>query len=359
MNYRLTNILAEESATTAATKTLDIDIQDPISQISVFFRGQNNGNTPLAHPAKMVSKIEIVDGSEVLMSMSGMQAQALDFFHGSQPLLQKLMYTDDDWTRLIFNLNFGRSLYDPQLAFDPKKFNMPQLKITHNKALGGCTCDVANMEVWAHCYDEKVISPVGFLMAKEHYSYALGNNTYETIDLPRDYPYRMMLVRSLKATCAIWELFDEVKLSSDQDKRVIINGDTRQLIKMLNERFGFYTETIQGVVGQADVGFYFTPTSNCNINTTSRMGGPDYYRTWQTFGGYASIISSAATGNFQSIAHGNAPHGALCIPFGDLQDPADWFDVERVGSLKLRLHAVSGLTTADTCDIVIQQLRRY
>ena len=359
MNYRLACILAEELATTAATKTLDIDIQDPISQISVFFRGQNSSDTPLAHPAKMVSKIELVDGSEVLMSMSGMQAQALDFYHNSKPVGNKPMYTDDDWTKQVFNLYFGRSLFDTQLAFDPKKFNMPQLKITHNKALGGSTCDVGYMEVWAHCFDEKVISPVGYLMAKEHYSYALGNNTYETVDMPRDYPYRMLLVRSLKATAAIWELYDKIKLSSDQDKRVIIDGDTEQLLKLLDAKFGPYTETIQGRVGGGAVGHYLTPTSNCNATIIGYGGTRDYFAGYQPWGGYIETYGSAALARFQCIMHGYAPHGALCIPFGDLQDPADWFDVERVGSLKLRVHAVSGLTTADTCDIVIQQLRRY
>jgi hypothetical protein len=359
MNYRLTQILAEESASTAGTKTLDIDIADPISEISIFYRGQNNGNTPLAHPAKMVTKIEVVNGSDTLMSLSGMQTQALDFFHKSQPPMQKLMYTDDDWTRLVFNLNFGRYLYDPRFAFVPRNYLNPQLKITHNMALGGCTCNDAKMEVWAHCFDEKKVSPEGFLAAKEYYSYALGNNTYETIDLPRDYPYRMILVRALRPTLAIWELFDEVKLSSDQDKHVIIDGATRQLIKILDDKFGFYTETIQGLVGVTDVAFYFTPTSNCNIVANSRMEPIGYFRTWQTFGGYSLINSNVSVGNFQALAHGNAPHGALCIPFGDLQDPSDWFDVAKVeAALKLKIHAVSGLTTTDTCDVVIQQLRK-
>lgn len=359
MNYRIAQILAEEAADTAATKTLDIDLADPISRISIFFRGQNSSDTPLAHPAKMISKIELLDGSDVLMSLSGMQAQALDFYNGARPIQNKLMYTDDDWSRMIFNLNFGRHLYDPLLAFDPQKFKNPQLKITHNKALGGCTCDHGYLEVWADTFDEKDVSPLGFLMAKEHYSFGLVASAYEYVDLPKDYPYRMILVGSLKTRLAVWELFDKIKLSSDNDKKVIIDGDTRQLMKMLTQRFGPYTETIQGVVSAAYATFYITPTSKCNVVTAGRMGAASYYATWQTFGGTMEIIANAASQNFQSLAHGYAPHGEMAIPLGDLQDPDDWFDVLAVGSLKLRLRGESSVASAPTCDVVIQQLRDY
>lgn len=79
MNYRLANILAEEAATTAATKTLDINLADPISRIVVQMKGLNSSGVPTAHPAKMISKIELVDGSDVLFSLSGVEAQALNF----------------------------------------------------------------------------------------------------------------------------------------------------------------------------------------------------------------------------------------------------------------------------------------
>lgn len=359
MNYRLANILADEAANSAATKTIDIEVAQPISSINIFFRGQNTAVVPTAHPAKMVEKIELVDGSDVLMSMSGMEAQALDFFHNSQPRMNKHLYNNDDWTRSVFNLNFGRYEYDPRFAFDRKRFLNPQLRIKHNCALGGQACDHGQLTVWAHCFDQKPVSPEGFLTAKEYYSYALGNNTYQYIDLPVDYPYRLMMIRSLRKWCAIWELFDEVKLSSDQDKHVIIDGATRQLIKLLDEKFGPYTETIQGKVGMGTTPFYLTPTSNSNCVVNALGGFRDYFQAYQPWGGYVEILAGAADTLFQAFMQGWAPHGALAIPFGDLRDPDDWFDVSAVGSLILRIHAIKDLATADTCDVVIQQLRRY
>jgi hypothetical protein len=265
------------------------------------------------------------------------------------------MYTDDDWSRMIFNLNFGRGLYDPSLALDPRKFKNPQLKITHNKALGGCTANAGYLEVWADMFDEKVVSPKGFLMAKELYSFSLTASSYEYIDLPRDHPFRMILISSLQTRLAVWELFDKIKLASDNYKKVIFDGDTRQLIKMLDQQFGPYTETIQGLATTA----YITPTSKCNVVTAGRMGAASYFTTWQTFGGTMEIIANAADQNFQSLAHGYAPHGTVAIPLGNLQDPEDWFGVAGLESLKLRLRGEASVSGSPTCDVVIQQLRPY
>lgn len=357
MNYRSTVLLAEEAADTATTKTIDINNVEPISRISVLFRGQNSSDTPLAHPAKMVTTIKLINGADVLMSLSGYQARALDFYTNRQPVPEKMMYVDDDWTRLTFNLNFGRYLYDPRYAFVPTKYKNPQLQITHNKALGGSTCDHGYLQVYADCFDEKAVSPEGFLMAKEHYSYSLGNNTYETIDMPVDRPYRLIMPRALEATYAIWEQFDEIKFSSDQDKHVIIDGTTRELLKLFDAQFGPYTETLQGRVGTGTTGHYLTPSSECNVMVVSYGGNRDYYQSYQPFGGYVEVAASAALTRFQGLAHGFAPHGAICIPMGDLNDPNDWFDVSQVKSLKLRLHATSGYTGAATADVVIQQVR--
>ena len=68
MNNRISTILASEAATVAATKVIDLNENAPLSKIVIRFKGTNNGSTPTHHPAKMVSKIEVVDGSDVLYS---------------------------------------------------------------------------------------------------------------------------------------------------------------------------------------------------------------------------------------------------------------------------------------------------
>ena len=61
MNHRIASILAPEAATTAATKTLDINLADPVSRLVIQMKGLNNGTVLTAHPAKMISKIDHFD----------------------------------------------------------------------------------------------------------------------------------------------------------------------------------------------------------------------------------------------------------------------------------------------------------
>ena len=80
MKYRDTILLSHESIATAGTRTLDITVKDIISGIDVQVKATNNGNTPTAHPAAIISKLELVDGSDVLFGLSGAQAMARAFY---------------------------------------------------------------------------------------------------------------------------------------------------------------------------------------------------------------------------------------------------------------------------------------
>ncbi len=83
MFYR--NILLE--ALTAAfsdnrTITIDLAMADPISEIYLDIRATNGDSLPtVGAPLETVSKIEIVDGSDVLYSLNGIEAEALDIYH--------------------------------------------------------------------------------------------------------------------------------------------------------------------------------------------------------------------------------------------------------------------------------------
>lgn len=193
-NYRVATILAQESATTAATKTIDLDLSNPISRVSIVFKPTNSNQTMIAHPAKCISKIEIVDGSNVLFSTDAMGARAIDYYGTEIHPVDVLDYNISSECMFQCNLYFGRWLWDKELALDPMRFTNLQLKITHNKALGGSTPTTATLAVYADVFDDKKISPIGFLMTKEQYSYLPTASAWEYVDLATDHPYRQILV---------------------------------------------------------------------------------------------------------------------------------------------------------------------
>ncbi|GAI10935.1 unnamed protein product, partial [marine sediment metagenome] len=84
MNYRTATLLAREDLGASGVKVQDIRIRDPIS--SLLFKIEVSVKTAarLLHALEAISKIEIVDGSDVLLSISASQMNALFFYDTGQ-----------------------------------------------------------------------------------------------------------------------------------------------------------------------------------------------------------------------------------------------------------------------------------
>jgi hypothetical protein len=255
-----------------------------------------------------------------------------------------------------FELNFGRYLYDELLAFDPTKFNNPQLRITHNLAAGGSTPTTAYLSVFAHCFDEKAAKPVGFLMSKEQDTYTLVASAKQGVDLAVDIPYRFLLIKSLTAGKNPHENFNKIKLSEDNDARVIINEEsTSDLVKLLQE----YPRIVEGILTydlDGEETIYCTPAYlECNVGQGMAAADTALFADQ----GYGGAFDATGTANqlAQWLVTGHMPHGALLIPMGKKDVVEDWYDVAKVGSLKLTITAGSG--ASGTCEIFSQQLKKY
>jgi len=357
-SYRQATLLEAESIATAATKTIDLDITDPISEINIMIKATNNGNTPTAHPCAIASKIEIVDGSDVLWSLNGHEAAALAFFNRGKPAFQVMNWQNDVDIEALFKLCFGRKLWDTELALDPTRFTNPQLKITHNKASGGSSPDAGTMEVSLHLFDEKKITPIGFLSAREWYTYTIVGAAYEYVDLPDDLPIRLLGVRSLVAGQELQALISSMKLAYNQDKKIIFDDTTLELLKAY-DIWGPYVETHEGIVGTGEVSFYITPTVNTHVVSGGFGGNRDYYAGYAPWGGKVGIFAGAASTYFQSVFSGFVPHGMIGFPMGLPDVIEDWWKPPERSGARIRLYGVSGLPANSTAQVVLEQLRKY
>ena len=358
MKYRDTILLSHESIATAGTRTLDITVKDIISGIDVQVKATNNGSTPTAHPAAIISKLELVDGSDVLFGLSGAQAMALAFYDQKKTPFCVNNYLNDVMNITNYQMNFGRWLWDEMLALDPNKFQNPQLKITHNLAAGGSVPDAATLEVNLHLFDEKEITPVGFLMNKEIVSYSLSASANERVDLPLDYDIRKVLILSLSAGKQPYEQFNEIKLSEDNDKRVPINDKTSDLIKYLMREYPEIIEYVVGATGTTAVNHFMMSTYEAMAVAVASGSADRYVSSDLAYGGRVPFRGSAGC-NFQAVIRGMCPHGAVCLPFGRQDDLADWYKVGEVGKLELILKAGSSPGGSSTCEVITQQLRSY
>jgi hypothetical protein len=290
--------------------------------------------------------------------MSGRAAHALDYYDTGVEPFANLNYVDNAMAMAVFNLNFGRYLYDEEYALDPKKFSNLQLKITHNKASGGSAPDAGDLRVRADVFDELVPSLRGFLMSKEHYSYALVSSAIEYVDLPTDHPIRKLLLLTYADDKAPYEQINQVKLSEEHDKRVILEGYQSDFIKYFSCRFGPYKEFIQFMGSASAVDVHITPTYERFFALMGETAGYSFNNVpWQ--GGGEQTIDSSAAETMTGLVQGFCPHGATLYPFGKQDIPGDWWDVTRLGSVRLKLTAGSSVESSSTAQVIVQQMRGY
>lgn len=362
MNYRLATILAREEVKADLTKVMDLNLVDPVTQFQIIYESTGVGAGDADdHVAKCITKIELVDGSDVLFSLTGLECQAVDFHHRElePPNLNfNLAGTEGFW---VFNMNFGRYLWDILYAFDPRKFTNAQLKITIDLDAGGVQSEAGFLTVLAHIFDEKEVSPEGFLMHKEIKDYGMGDGTHEYTDLPIDYPYRKLFIAARVLGTGPEHLIDTIKLSEDNDRRIPFNDTFKNILMGVVGQKRPFREMVIAANASTTNYFYCTPCFWPTLQVAhwegSAMSGE--LTAWGGDGGKGTLFSSAAGGNYIVEVEGWCPHGAIEIPFGLQDDPADWYDVTKLGSLRLDVLAKSGRSDSDTVQVFLQQLRKY
>jgi len=358
MNYRVAKILAAEDIGAAGTKVIDINIADVISRIDIIFRTLNGDHGFDDHPAANITKIELVDGSDVLFSLNGRETQALNFYNRRQTPDNRLTGSMAEWMRAIFGLDFGRYLFDPTLAFDPTKFTNPQLKITWDQDVANTSCVANFLTVQAHLFDEKKPTPTGFLMSKNVYTYTPTANAYEYLDLPTDHPIRTLLVGAHQEERVFGQMIAEIRLSEDNDKRIPVDLTSDELMYLIRETYPEYIENVYMYVDTSDTYFRVTPSDDAVLIPNSVVVLQDVYALFLN-GGKARAKTADSIATIYMISKGYIPHGLAPLPIGNPDEVDDWYDVTKVGTLQIRIKAGATPGTTPLNQIVTQQYRAY
>lgn len=356
--YRIATLQAE-TAGTAGTDVIPINIKEPISRIQIklnILRGSSGMST---HPSADMTKIELVDGSDVLFSMTGAECQALCIYDRESGSMCKGNHINSNGEVSNYGLDFGRFLYDKMLALDPTKFDNLQLKITYTLT----TCDTlgasGTIEVRAWVFDEEKITPSGFLMSKEIYSYTCGaENSYEYIDFPLDYPIRKLIFRAYRDDYQPCDQIKEFMIDENTGENIVMQWGTETYLEFM--RGGTWVplyEQVQIFTSGAS-NFYTTPTNFwCNFMWTNiGTTGKPYCNSYGA-GGKFYMVSDAAY-SINGVASGYLPNHCFEVRFGDPQIIDDWYDTAGKKQVRLRLKAGSS-TTNGTAQVVLQQYRTY
>lgn len=366
MYRRLTYIENRYVLSDSGEHVTNINVRDPVTCIWVELRATNGATRNLNSPlAACVESIELVDGSNVLWSVNGYEALGITYYNLGYDTYQVYSEAASATQVFSFPILFGRYLGDTYYAFDPNRFANPQLRISwdleavNSVGATGFVSGSCRLSVIADVMDGAP-SPVGLLSAKEIYSFTTESSGTEYIDLPTDATIRGLYVRCHEDGVGAFGNIDNVKLTCDNDKFVIVdmrredalrsfalsnkaitykhdlvaaNGSTVYFVTKLNESVSYVADTADTVV----------TSSNAGIGQ-------------QTLGVYTAGVGSTDYVDISAMVTGWLPFGLLRIPFGIQEVETTWFDPSTFRSVRLELEQSNA---GGDASVVVESLRTY
>jgi len=365
MFLRRTYLESRFSLPNAGERTTDIAMKEPITNLWLEFRCANGATDNKANMlANCIDAIEVIDGSDVIYSLDAEQALAYSAYYCNALPNQLISELGGVTQNLSVVIPFGRFEGDEQFAFDPNRFLNPQVRIKWNLAntrsvgVAGYADGGLVYTLVATCM-EGGATPSAYFMTKEIYSYvpAVG---VEYVDLPTDYPYKMLLVRPTCAAKSIFGLVSNIMLHVNQQQYVLLNMRMTDFIR--------YNTSIEPVLhydhefhvaDAANISFLFkygeVPSFTCQ-NTDDVVYR--YAGTYMGEGALAIDAAGVASGEVNTVAQvtGHCPYGVVVHNFGRRDEPGDYFDAPAFRSARLEL---TGAHAGGNCYISLVQARPY
>jgi len=351
---------------TSGTVTFNLDYSDPITSIDLLFEATNGASGNKNNPIETnISKIEIVDGGQVLWDLPGDVAFAfITTLRGHQGQTYRTGALGDNPFETI-SLVFGRELYDEEYGFNPSAHKNPQLKITFNEATTraagatGFVSDSFNVSVLVHLMEDAK-PPIGFLSCREIETFTSVASGDRRIEMPTDKVIRAIMLRVYEAGVAIETDVTKFRLSVDGGKFVPFDFFMRNLIDVVCTRFkpvmlGQYTVTNDGETHYTwvavDIEAFVRSHVSGHIATASS--------SWphQIIIGHKLHDNSSINGQpIHFGVKGWMLHNTYVYPFGRLDNPEEWFRMDNVNKLDAFLTQGGAGGEVNLC---VQSLYRY
>jgi len=363
MNYREVSLLAKGDVGASGDVPYDIDVSEIISEIDIIWNYTNATNlVNTKHPVECIEEIEIRDGSDTLFSLSGRQAQALAFEAQGLNPYNNITVRDTSVAVAVIPIQFGRYLYDTELALDPNKFDNLQIRIKHDEDAANGSVVANDLEIVARVFDKKPVSPGGFLMTKEFYDYTMAASTTKYITLPDDYILRGMFLEAYSTDHSPIELLDEIKLSEDVGKVIPFDYDEDALYRYVLGATPLIADIVEMGNAVTTGSLYVTPSEDLQVtfNVDGTSWGSTGVESVPTFtGSLLTYAASIGAKNLTALVTGRLPHSVIPFMFGDPNDPADWYDIRDIAKLRLELKTSAAADSGDSTRLLLQQLRPY
>jgi len=243
-------------------------------------------------------------------------------------------------------------------SFDPTKFTNPQLRITFNCALAEVNATDLTLTITADVFDEKAVTPVGFMRNNTVYVYTPVAGTFHYVDLPNDLDIRKLIIQMHYLGVDLRTLLGEVKLSEDNDKRVPFDMTGDEFIEYNHSIYPKITQLVDFHTSAGGHFVFAAPSSNA-MHQVGNVAGVNAIQCTNFYGNRFSVGTASATDWVRGFLHGDLPWQSVCFPFGVQNDPNDWYKPQNIGSLRLRIKAGGSVAALTVGSVILQQIFKY
>jgi len=320
----------------AGTHTEDIDLKDPIMDFYVRLYATNGATSNISNSIiDVLNSIQVIDGSDILWALDSEEILANQFYHYKESTDLGIDEREDEIQGTVFKIPLGIGRMHPEVAFDPTRFANPQLVLDWNlaniRAVGAdaFVTNTLHVDIMADVIDEAPTRPSGYLMTKQIKEYVATAAAEERTELPVDYAYRTLYVRSYYAAKCPVACLERAEHSINEEKYRPFDIYMDDWLEWLKEWYGYWhmnawyelaiaaTETrnpyLRGNLGvsleaaTAATDIQLDSLANCEINMTGANAAVDGPRV---AGGVASVRVHGqvqAEGDFHGCSHAEGP----------------------------------------------------
>ena len=356
MRKRWYTIVNAQTLSDSQTFTQSLIGVGKIYKLRVNYKATNGATSnTVGNLHSMVSKLQILDGSRVLHSLSMAEEIALNCyrsgrFPASDLTLDAAGVIDED-----AYIEFALHPDDDEHYLDTNNYTSPILSFTHAltiSATAGFATGTGKLTVEALLADGQAPASLGFMLSKEFASATLAASGVASNLLPLDLPYIALMnltgVDGKNPLTAVSNL----KLTIDNDTDIPFNRATADMEKELRQKYEPFFQVFRPIAGG---------TADSVKSDLYALVSADVGPAGATAKSIVTVVSvndittaktTGETGFQEIVVSGYLPMGAIYMPFGNGRDVDDFLNP--TGFKKLDLQQTQG--EADSTQVVTVQL---
>jgi len=357
------------------TATYDLPERDFIEEIIVRAYSTPTASTNPALPlSDAITKIEIVDGSKVIQSLSGNQAMALSMFRGSHKMTMTGINDNAAEGYDDFHLILGGVFNGTRYAPDFSQFSNPQIKISwdysQTTTKHGMSCDADSspamkFTVMAKVHREAEGISHGYVKSSEIKTWTSAASTETTVEIPRGEPLLGIMIEAGYDAKYWTDDINKIKLDFDNGAWVPLELYEEEIPTIQKAWFkdDFEVSWIADIKDNIELDVHMGyPTMVHFISATDAGRSFEYqavHKGIETVGKWDLATPSAAT-SYESTyikSVGQLPFQCWYLPIREiLGGEADTLDTTKFSRIDLKITSGSSPSTSSTPAVVAEYL---